>query len=320
MRSLVVLDKEKEIYVCVKMEEVVCSVETQIEANITDFDRRHRQRMPNWWDMNSNFQHIFAGIETQAEGYCDYKWFFDFELIKDIHINALSSLLQYTKGISKKYIINSKDLPKETQNELENNGFVINNKKNYEKAFEKDFLRFIRNSCTISEVKSPTGERITNYINLKEAFENREYLQKISYLLSKKIVEKTKKNLERYSLFCHTLNGACLAENISLMLGINIVYADRLNTTRQMRKLFMPDHIEQQSRCIIVTDLVCQGHEIQRAKDIVLMLGGTPELYVGVLDLGIHNDMKMSNCIFLRKFDSKDRNSIGYSIVLEGSV
>ena len=229
-----------------------------------------------------------------------------------------------TKNIPCKYLLNYGELNDETKKQLILHKFQEakldkENETAYEKAFFKEFLSYIKKRCTIDNVCNPTGEKITNYINLKEAFENRDYLFKISYLLSEKIVRKVKNKLESFSLFCHTLNGACLAENLSLMLGINLLYADRLNTTGQMRKMFMPDHIESHNRIIIVTDIVCQGHEIHRAIDIIKMMGGNPELYVGVIDLGIHNKSYLSSNIFLKVFNKADRDALEYIVTLEDS-
>ena len=252
MKSLIVLYDEKEIYISVKLEEVAIAVESQKESNLVNDKRIYKNEQAPWWNTNLLAQNLFDGIDTLASEYKDYKWFFDFDSMKTIHNNALNELCVKTKDINKKYILHYDDLEKETadyliQNQFEKIELKKESQSDYEEAFFKEFLSFIKKKCTIDKVNSPTGEIITNYVNLKEAFENREYLLKISYLLSSKIVKKIKGNLGSYSLFCHTLNGACLAENLSLMLGINLLYADKLNTTGKMRKIFMPDHIESQN-------------------------------------------------------------------------
>lgn len=327
MRSLIVLEEKKEIFVNIKMEEVILAAESKKNSNIVNMNVSQDNEAVTWWNGNLNSQEIFSGIEIFAAKYHDYKWYFDFDNVGSLHNNAVTDLVAHTKQINDKYILNTRDLDSGLKTRLRNNCFVEGSiADGYENAFSEILLTYIKTNCTIGTKKNETGEVIKNYINLKEVFEQKEYLMKISFLLSKKIAYTLGDGLKEYSLFCHTLNGACLAENLSLLLGINLLFADRLNTTRKMRKMFMPDHIDQNNRCIIVTDMVCQGHEVLRAKDIVLMLGGIPSMYVGVIDLKIHDDIyydmknELADDYFLMRLNKEQTNILNYGVSLEGPV
>ena len=339
MRSTIVLNEKKELYVSVRMEELFLSIKSGVTASIAPTQVPHLSRKSHhgnylsrsldrgWWNTRNNYQDLFGGIQPLASQYADYTWYFDFEDMETLHPNALAALCDSTNMIKKKYIANYHKLNSRDVEKLLRHGFCQKSEYKcrdfYADALREHLFNHIQTNC---RAKKPFpclhGETITNYIELKSTLEDNTLLFQISFLLSKAIAEQLPLPEEREdcSLFCHSLNGACLAENISLILGMNVVYADRLNATGNVRKLFMPDRFEKANKCIVVTDLICQGHEILRAKDIVMMLGGEILYYIGVVDMGFISEseqLKSDNFVF--RFNKEDREKLEYQINLGGN-
>ena len=318
MKSTLIFANKKELHFSLRMEEVYLNIESGINAvaaNAVPFpykskssQRKKGNYLDNsldygWWNIRNDYQELFGEIERLSEQYSDYTWYFDFDDISSMHPNASTILCTSTKDIQNKYLVNCEELSSEVIAKLETKGFkIMADKDHYAGKFRDYLMQHISDNC-LSEnpVSCPCGEIISHYINLTRTLEDSSMLFKICFLLSRNIDKRlSQEDRAEYSLFCHSLNGACIAENISVILGMDVVYADRLNATGNVRKLFMPDHFEQASKCIVVTDLICQGHEIHRAKDIAMMLGGEIKLVVGAIDIGfIKEDEKINSNNFI---------------------
>lgn len=124
---------------------------------------------------------------------------------------------------------------------------------------------------------------------------------------------------KRNVFFCHTMNGAYIAGVLSQLLGYDLVYVDHLGPYNKLNKVDFNKGKSHQEEFIIVADMICQGNEFLRAKNIVEYLGGTVRGCVGVLRMAISSLIPQTGIdIFAIRYAPKDAvDELGYSIRTE---
>lgn len=326
MKSIQVDDKEKKVIISVHMEQVYRDIKNE-KKNIDVYSRTNSERKRPW--RNKNYMkkkeiydgNVFSDFKDSPEikKKKDYTWILDFNNINEITLNAMSEIDEALKDISKKAICNVTSLNKDNVKHFEKNNYeIINELPNYfNEVFCNNMVDYLlkEDSCRFDKIDNKTGERIINYINLKPLLENHDFMFPSCYLLAEKIWKSGGEKNAR-AIFCHTLNGAAIASAISVILGCDVLYADNLNTSGNLRKKNMPNYFRNDKECIIVTDMICQGHELIRAMDIVKMLGGICIGSFCLVSVKI-NGRKMSEekeeC-WLLQLDEKLQNQFGYKI------
>lgn len=221
--------------------------------------------------------------------------------------------------VENKYFCNIGGLNSGLKSDLYKAGFK-ESKEKYKEALERFILSEIEERCIIKGkyYQENTGEVITNYIELQPLLHDNDTSFRIAYFIAKELSNSYNTNLKDYCFFCHTINGANVATNLSQLLGLDIYYADRLDSSGEIRKLFMPEHIDRERGCIVVTDMVCLGHELIRANDLIRMMGGAPKGYVGVIRAGLDNISGDVKKHFLIEFTDEIREKLGYKVEIGG--
>lgn len=161
-------------------------------------------------------------------------------------------------------------------------------------AFRLHAKKYILENCYEPEgYVTQTGTTLGVYINLKKIIENTRIIFQWCYMIACGLYEnehfKKKKNNGAMAFFCHTMNGCCIAGVLSVLLACDLVYVDHLGPYNKLNKIDFHRDSYESREYVIISDMVCQGNEILRAKNIVEYLGGEVCGYAGFVKLDISN-------------------------------
>lgn len=160
---------------------------------------------------------------------------------------------------------------------------------------------------------------LSRYINLKKMSENNTSFLRLSiYYLAMKLVEKSivsKDPLENsnLSLFFHTVNGGYIATQLAQLFHIDLVYLDHLGPIESVHRKHFEKSIRDNRNYIIVSDVICLGGEIGRARTIIEYFGGTVLGEVSLVDIKTIQSERVDSRISLYTI-SNTCNKIGYTI------
>ena len=311
---LTIID-EKKVYIHVKME--------QVFLTIRDGHGEAKESEDSYLLIDYTTPQLLAEAENMLSNdeYLDYEWILDFRGIKYIHSNLLLMLQKSFVRVKVKKVCNIESLTDSDAKKLKDVGFITDETESYQEGLSKVCFSFIVENCLEEEIVYDTGEVIHNYINLRKLLEENSLYFSVCYVLAEKIWEVYKHTLNKYVLFCHTLNGACIAETLSVLLRCDVLYADSLTSKGKMRRNYMPKRFLKEKKSIVVTDVVCQGHELIRAQDIINMMGGTTNDCVGVVRIHIPGvKSKLENENFIVLVDEDMQAKIKYSLSFGGGA
>lgn len=165
----------------------------------------------------------------------------------------------------------------------------------YIKEFNLYGKRYIESICLKKHgYTTQTGVKLGVYINIKSIIEDTKEMFRwcymLAYKLDKDIIYKRKyRSTGKAVLFCHTLNGANIASLLSQLLNLDIIFVDHLGPYNKLNTINFYKDIYSPRECIIVVDMICQGNEILRAKNIIEYLGGTVKGFIGIVNLELSN-------------------------------
>lgn len=188
----------------------------------------------------------------------------------------------------------------------------------------EDKLEKIINECTVEllqedEVHTSVPVYLSKYINIKKMAESnsRFFRLGIYYLALKLLNQGVLKQDYIYnrdmSLFFHTINGGFIATQLAQLFNIDMVYLDHLGPLENVHRKHFEKSILDSKNYIIVSDVICLGGEVGRAKTIIEYCGGSVSGEVCIVDIKTIENKSMDNRTSLYTV-SKEQNSIGYLI------
>lgn len=228
-------------------------------------------------------------MDVHEQKYKDYELIVDFSFIKSIYGNQKSEFYNWmNKGnLVKICNTNSYDSPHELESFNETDI-------NYLDAFKSYAKKYILKNC--HETKgyiTQIGTELGVYINLKRIIENSSEMFRwcyiIAYNLNRSLYFKRRNTEKKLLFFCHTLNGTNIAGVLSLLVDCDMIYVDHLGPYNKLNKINFYKDMYEPKEFVIVSDMICQGNELLRAKNIVEYLGGTVKGCAGILKLDISN-------------------------------
>ena len=160
---------------------------------------------------------------------------------------------------------------------------------------------------------------LSKYINLKKMVESNSRLIRLSiYYLALKmidngIVSKNPLDNNNLSLFFHTINGGYIATQLAELLYVDLVYLDHLGPIESVHRKHFEKSIRDNRNYIIVSDVICLGGEIGRARTIVEYCGGKVLGEICLVDIKTIQSERLKSRISLYTV-SNECNKIGYTI------
>lgn len=291
------------------------------------------------------FNHIYEYI------YEDKNLCIDFNYIEDVFGNNLISLVSFIK---KQFCTKNKNVY--LLNLSKNIFNKMNLRDGYQVILENDITMSVklgtaRDEMSISEIISKPRQLfddklikiigectielspdegmhtsvpvyLSKYINIKKMAENnpRFFRLGIYYLglqlMNQNVLEREYIRNKEISLFFHTINGGFIATQLAQLFYIDMVYLDHLGPLENVHRKHFEKSILDSKNYIIVSDVICLGGEVGRAKTIIEYCGGRVCGEVCIVDIRTIEKKMINNRISLYTV-SKERNSIGYSIRTE---
>lgn len=121
---------------------------------------------------------------------------------------------------------------------------------------------------------------ITKYINFKHMVDsNLSFVRLIIYKLGIKLIEneimyEDPKANDNIVIFFHTINGGFIATQLAELFQINSVFLDHLGPIAGVHKKHFEENISDTKQYIVVSDIICLGGEVGRARTIIEYCGG----------------------------------------------
>ncbi len=160
---------------------------------------------------------------------------------------------------------------------------------------------------------------LSKYVNLKKMVDTDvRMLRYAIYVLACKMVAQKiiseDYNLNRdVSLFFQTLNGGYVATQLAELFGVDMVFLDHLGPKKTVHRKSFEKYIKDNSKYIVVADVICLGGEIGRARTIIEYLGGRVLSEICLVDIRTVQSTSIENRISLYTV-SNDCNKIQYMI------
>ena len=189
--------------------------------------------------------------------------------------------------------------------------------------FETKLEKIIK-QCTIElsrddEQHTSVPVYLSKYINIKEIAENHPSFFRLGiYYLGLKLMQEGVLAKEYtynrdVSLFFHTINGGFIATQLAQLFSIDMVYLDHLGPMENVHRKHFEKSILDSKNYIIVSDVICLGGEVGRARTIIEYCGGKVNGEVCIVDIKTIGCKQTNKRISLYTV-SKEQNSIGYLI------
>ncbi|MBQ8200071.1 MAG: hypothetical protein IJZ76_11700 [Lachnospiraceae bacterium] len=227
--------------------------------------------------------------------YGGYEYIIDFQHIKYVQRNMNGVFLGWISGLDKRKIIHFENF--DNYIELRHKSIPEESQTDYQNAFAEYGKKYIvANCCDGKGYTTQIGTRLGVYVDLKKIINDSVEMLRWCYIIACGLDEyfSTENELiEKKSLFfCHTMNGTYISGILSQLIGCNIVYVDHLGPYNKLNKIDFYKEKSHSKEFIIVADMMCQGNEFLRAKNIVEYMGGTVSGCVGILKMNISNLLK----------------------------
>lgn len=163
---------------------------------------------------------------------------------------------------------------------------------------------------------------LSKYINVKKMIENESLffnfcIYKLAVeMINKKIISDQQYNNKDMFLFFHTLNGSYISTQLAMITKINMVYLDHLGPIESLHKKHFEKCISDNCEYIIVSDVICLGSEVSRAKTIIEYNGGQVKGVACIADIRTTNDSPNPSKASLYTVNN-EHNKIDYTIQTE---
>lgn len=172
--------------------------------------------------------------------------------------------------------------------------------------------------CSNSQHKS-VPVYLSRYINLKKMVEsNSRFLRLAIYYLALKMIKTgiVSCNLlenNNCSLFFHTINGGYIATQLAELFHIDLVYLDHLGPIESVHRKHFEKSICDNRKYIIVSDVICLGGEVGRARTIIEYCGGEIIGEISLVDIRTVKSEMTTKRVSLYTV-SNECNKIDYTI------
>lgn len=301
----IVNDDDKEIVISLHLEEIYNCMCNKMHINNREQLYKNDQISGTCID----------NLENQVKIKNEYQYIIDFMNINSVQANYKAKLFDWIKQLPQITVANTGKL----KQEIKEINITIDDSKDYRSAFDKYARKYIQQKCLdTSGYTTQIGIQLDVYVNFKiiinDSFEMLRWCYIVAYDLKRYFssIDDNKKNI----LFCHTMNGACIAGLLSQLLGYELVYVDHLGPYNKLNKFGFYKGKSVLEEYIIISDMVCLGNEFLRAKNIVEYLGGTVRGCAGFLELNISDllDQYSVNCFALKYEAEEAKNQLKYNI------
>lgn len=188
----------------------------------------------------------------------------------------------------------------------------------------KEKLEKVISECTVEQLQNERKHAsvpvyLSKYINIKEMAENNLRFFRLGiYYLALDMIQKGIMSREYHYnkdkvLFFHTMNGGFVATQLAQLFNVDMVYLDHLGPLGIMHRKHFEKSILDMRKYIIVSDVICLGGEVSRAKTIIEYCGGEVCGEICVVDIKTVENDRNENRISLYTV-SKMQNKLGYLI------
>lgn len=278
-------DEKKQIIISLHLEEIYTKM--RLKSYIKDQAKLFREE-----NLSKSCIDYLVGMKFNDEKYQNYEYIIDCSHIKYIAQNSKKNFFQWLLDLSSIRISHCEEC--NFRKEIIEIGIDEEKERDYITAFNDYGKKYILENCLDPEgYITQIGIQIGVYIDLKKIINDSIEMLRWCYVIASNLDDyfssvnenEDKKNL----FFCHTMNGAYIAGMLSLLLGYDLVYVDHLGPYNKLNKVDFYKEKSRSEEFIIIADMVCQGNEFLRAKNIVEYLGGTVRGCAGILKMNISN-------------------------------
>lgn len=159
---------------------------------------------------------------------------------------------------------------------------------------------------------------LPKYINIKAFIEEKEISFLGLYLLFKKAEQM---NLFRNKdnqplLFFSSMAGSYLASIISKLAKVNMVFLNHLGPKQKLYRELHKEQLLEDRDYLIISDVVCLGAEIERAKTLIEHAGGKLKGILSIVSVEVVSNRLDKNIISLLTL-TRDNNTIKYQIITD---
>lgn len=260
-----------------------------------------------------NLQKIVFNIEE----YKDYECIIDFSNIKSIDDNQKNRFMSWLDTLPNVKISNC-----EIKEEFQGRNLPEENDKKYREAFDYYGRKYIIENCLNSKgLTTQIGIKLGVYIDIKKIINDSKEILHWCYIIAYDLLQlplftTMEKRNKKILLFCHTMNGTNIAGVLSQLLDCDLMYVDHLGPYNKLNKVNFYRETYEPSEFIIIADMVCQGNEFLRAKNIVEYLGGTVRGCAGILRLDICGELFKSGIdVFAIRYSPEEAKAeLNYTI------
>ena len=258
-------------------------------------------------------------LEVCGDKYSDYEYIIDFTHIKYIIPNSEDKFILWLNNLPKIKVCHCGE--SDFGEVIKKYNIVESDKIGYRGAFNDYGKKYIVTKCLDSKgYTTQTGIQLGIYIDLKkiinDSMEMLRWCYIIAFDLDSYFMSVGEDPSEKTLLFCHTMNGTYIAGILSQLLGDNLVYVDHLGPYNKLNKVDFYKGKSRSEEFIIIADMVCQGNEFLRAKNIVEYLGGSVRGCAGILKMEISNLLTTYDVdVFAIRYTSEEATKeLGYTI------
>lgn len=305
-------DKNKRIIISLHLEQIY--IEMKSKENIREESILFRKDK-----LSKSCVDYLVSLQFDDQRYKEYECIVDFEYVKYMVQNTKEKFEKWLGNLPQVKIIHCKNF--ELYEELKKKGIHEEITLGYRTSFKEYAKKYIIDKCLDpSGYTTQIGIQLGVYIDLKriinDSIEMLRWCYIIAYDLYKYLLEVDEKLETMPSFFCHTMNGAYIAGILSQFLGNDLVYVDHLGPYNKLNKVDFYKERTGTREYIIVADMMCQGNEFLRAKNIVEYLGGTVRGGAGILKMDI-SDLLSNNqisCFAINYTPDEAREELHYTI------
>lgn len=160
---------------------------------------------------------------------------------------------------------------------------------------------------------------LTRYINVKKLVELKpEFFRYLIYELANKMIEQNIVSMNpmenaNCNFFFHTINGGYIATQLAELFQMDMVYLDHLGPIESVHRKHFEKSIRDNQNYIIISDVICMGGEVGRARTIIEYCGGRVRGEVCIVDIKTVREEVLNKRVSLYNVSNK-HNSIGYMI------
>ena len=310
----IINEKEKQITISLHLEQIYSVLSS----------REHIKNQLRLFSINGLTKSCIDNLQNikfDLKRYENYECIIDFTYISNIDDNQKMRFILWLDTLPNVRICNCEI----NIEELHTRNFVEENEKNYREAFNYYGRQYILNNCLNRKgLRTQIGVNLGVYIDIKEIINDSREVLRWCYIIAYDLMQNpifmtTERHNKKILLFCHTMNGTNIAGILSQLLDCDLMYVDHLGPYNKLNKVNFYRETYEPSEFIIIADMVCQGNEFLRAKNIVEYLGGNVKGCAGILRLDICGNLfKNGIDVFAIKYSPEEaRTNLNYSITTD---